>query len=159
MLAPEPYLPPEDVGMKLHLQVWLESMRRRNDEHPCPPEVEEFIQAVTKNLPMFERIGQETTMITGEELILAGTTVIDGKPVKAWRGYPLIVPRMAPVDHYGAMHRAFRKRGKAGLANYCRVHASGPDLQKLLQILDVYVFNEERPEFKKIMEQITGGQR
>jgi hypothetical protein len=152
MLAPEPYLPPTDETLQQELQAWLERHRARDGD--LPTEVEEFIDAVAKKLPPYERFGEEMVMITGRELQLCGQTEINGKPIKRWVVYPLMVPRLQAVDHYSAMRRAYHRRGKSGLRRYCECHVKGPDLQKLLRILDTHVFKQERHEFQHLMQQI-----
>lgn len=149
MLAPEPYLPPTDEEAQQELQAWLKGHRDRAGQ--LPSEVEEFIDAVANKLPPYERYGEEMVMITGRELLLCDQKEINGKPIKRWGVYPIMVPRLQAVDHYSVMRRSYLRRGKQGLRRYCECHIKGPDLQKLLRILDTYVFKEERPEFKRLI--------
>lgn len=155
MLAPEPYLPPTDEEAQQELQAWLQGHRDRDGE--LPQEVEEFIEAVARKLPPYERFGEELQMITGRELQLCGQTEINGKPIKKWVVYPILVPRLQAVDHYSAMRRAYRRRGKSGLRRYCECHVKGPDLDRLLRILDTHVFKQDRPEFNTMMQRIRQG--
>jgi hypothetical protein len=72
-----------------------------------------------------------------------------------WEVYDVSIPRRVAVDHRKWMLRIFHRKGKAGLIDYCKAQVKKTDLERVLQVLEVNVFHNERPEFKKMMEQIN----
>lgn len=143
-----------DVVDRNHLEQWRHSLPRRVAIH-CPQEVKEFIQAVSQKLPDFERYQVESTLITGAELLLCGMNEFKGERIRATTAYPIDVPRMQAVDHHAAMHRTYLRNGKQGLINYVKARVEESKLRQLLEILNVYVFHIERPEFQEVMKGIS----
>jgi len=140
------------------LMAWRSGLKKSRVEN-CPPEVEEFISAVAAKLPDFGQIGQFHTAIAGKELHLSGMKHFNGEPIDPWTVYHLPVPRMVAVDHHTWMHRIFNRKGKQGLINYCRAQVKGTHLQQLLDILNVQVFHQERPEFTAVMDEIKAAKK
>lgn len=153
MIDIKPYLPPEVIPQK-DLEDWRRSLRRTEDKF-CPDEVRQFITAVAAKLPDFGQIGKERDTITGYELQLSGVKEMRGETINAWELYELPVPRMVAVDHHAAMHRIYNRKGKQGLIDYCRARIKGTELERILTILNVHVFNQERPEFMKVLHDIN----
>jgi hypothetical protein len=153
MIDVKKYLP-SDVVDQDELAAWRASIKKVQAEH-CPEEVKQFIKALAEKLPDFGQIGKFTTLITGYELQLSGMKYFNGEPINAWEVYQLPVPRMVAVDHETAMHRIYHRQGKQGLINYCKARVKGTELERLLTILNVHVFKQERDEFKKVMEEIA----
>lgn len=142
-----------DVVDRAELETWRRSLPRRVADH-CPQEVRDFIQAVSQKLPDFERYQVESTLITGAELMLCNMHEYKGERIRAGMAYPIEVPRMQAVDHFAAMHRIYHRKGKQGLIDYVKARVEGSRLQQLLEILNVHVFHQERPEFQKVMDKI-----
>jgi len=153
MLEVKKYLPANVINQE-ELAAWRASIKKVQAEH-CPEEVKQFIKALAEKLPDFGQIGKFTTLISGYELQLSGMKYFNGERINAWEVYQLPVPRMVAVDHETAMHRIFHRQGKQGLINYCRARVKGTELEKLLAILDVHVFKQERAEFKKVLAEIN----
>lgn len=151
------YMLPEVVDQD-ELRAWRKGLKK-SEAKDCPNEVRQFIAAVAEKLPDFGQIRKDKTMITGYELQLAGMKEFQGEQINAWEVYELPVPYMIAVDHHTAMHRIFHRKGKQGLIDYCTARVKGTELEKLLNILNVHVFKEERAEFKKVMEDITRSKR
>lgn len=125
----------------------------------CPPEVIEFIDALSAKLDDFIRIKTEMINTSGEDLLLGGVKEINGEPVNAWDTYPTVLPFMVAADHRAAMYRIFHRKGKQGLIDFCKVKVRDSELARTLQILNVVVFHQERPEFQKIMDEINASQK
>lgn len=121
----------------------------------CPVEVSDFIEAIAAKLPDFGQIGKERVRITGYELLLSGVKEFKSEPVDTYAVYDLPIPRMVACDHVSAMHRIYNRKGKQGLIDFCRNKVNGTELARVLEILDVHVFKQERPEFKKVMTEIN----
>lgn len=120
----------------------------------CPSEVVEFIEALADKLDDFIRIRYENVWLSGDELLLGNVKEVNGEPVYPWGRYPTPLPYMVAADHRAAMYRIYHRRGKAGLIGYCKTKVKGTGLARILQILDVVVFKQERPEFRKMMDAI-----
>lgn len=153
MIQPDKYLP-EEIIPAGELLAWREGLKKSEAKN-CPGEVKEFIRAVADQLPAFSPVGEDKTMITGYELRLAGMTSFNGEMILDTCAYELPVPRLVAVDHYNAMHRAYNRKGKRGLVDYCKAHVNESGLGKLLRVLDVQVCKQESEEFKSIMTQIN----
>ncbi len=145
---------PDDVVDQDELRAWRNGLKK-SEAKDCPNEVRQFIAAVSEKLPDFGQIRKDKTMISGYELQLAGMKEFHGERINAWEVYELPVPYMMAVDHHTAMHRIFHRKGKQGLIDYCKARVKGTELEKLLAILDVHVFKQERAEFRKVMEEIN----
>lgn len=152
MIEVNKYTLPEVIPQS-ELNAWRSNIKKVEAEH-CPPEVREFIAAVSAKLPDFGQTGKFNTLISGYELTLSGMTEMNGEQINPWEVYQLPVPKMQAVDHHAAMHRAFHKRGKQGLIDYCRARVKDTELERLLDVLNVHVFHQEREEFKKVMAEI-----
>lgn len=125
----------------------------------CPPEVIEFIDALADKLDDFIRIRTEDVVISGEDLLLGNVKEIGGERVYPWGEYNTPLPYMVAADHRAAMYRIFRRKGKQGLIDFCRAKVQGTELERILQILNVIVFHQARPEFQKIMNEINASQK
>lgn len=132
---------------------------RRVEAPDCPDEVRSFITALAAKLGDFGQIGKEHSQISGYELKLSGFTEWNGEPVRAWDTYDLPVPRMVVVDHEGAMHRIFNKKGKQGLIDFCQAKVKGTMLERLLDTLNVQVFQNYSPHFNKVLAEINASKK
>jgi hypothetical protein len=108
----------------------------------APAEVQGFIAALADKLGNTAQVGQYDVMMTGDDLLLCGNS-FEGKRIDRHSIYPVKVPKLQVVDHYSTMHRLYHRKGKQGLIDYCKVHAKGTELEKLLSILTVHVFHQE----------------
>lgn len=138
---------------------WQRTIKAKAFIEPCPPEVEEFINAVHVKLGDFAQYGREHEYIEGSELLLCGLTEWEGEQIFSFATYPLHVPKMQAVEHRTSMHRLFQKKGKQGLIDYVKARTKGTPLQHLLEVLNVHVFHQERPEFVTMMEKIKQAQK
>lgn len=125
----------------------------------CPAEVAEFIEALADKLDDFIRIRYDLEVISGRDLLLANVPEVDGERVLPWAHYKTPVPYMVAADHRAAMFRIFRKKGKQGLIDFCRVKVKGTDLERCLRILDTVVFKEESADFRKVMADIRAASK
>lgn len=125
----------------------------------CPQEVKEFIDAIAAKMPDFGQIGKHMARISGAELLLANMKEINGESVYPHYFYELPVPHMVAVDHHRWMLRAYRRRGKQGLIDYCRARVEGTELQRVLAILEVHVFHSNRDEYNKVMAEIRASKK
>jgi hypothetical protein len=145
---------PAEVIPRGELLAWRARIRETQPKINCPDEVRQFIDAIAGKMADFGQMRVYNDVITGYELMLANIKEVDGAPVMAWKTYPLQVPHMIAVDHYTWMHRIFRRKGKKGLIDYCRGHVKKTALEATLRILNEEVFHAERPEFKRVMDEI-----
>lgn len=154
MIVPTPISLPEVVD-QAHLQSWKKSQEQAVPTNDVPAEVLSFIDALSAKLPDFGRIRNFSTIITGYELLLAGMERWNGNPVSRWDNYQMDVPHMVVIDNRTTMLRLYKRKGKQGLIDYCRARVKGTELQRLLDVLNVNVFNQQRPEFKRVLHSIA----
>lgn len=157
MMDVTPYRLPQVVDRE-HLMEWRNALPRKS-VGGVPPEVEQFIGALAAKLGDFAQYQQETSRISGKDLLLCGMKQWNGAEVVPWCYYSITVPRMQAVDHYAAMHRIYARKGRHGLINYCRARVAGTELHRLLDILNVYVFNLHSEKFKAAMEEIAAAKK
>lgn len=157
MVEIKKYLPAEVIPQQ-DLQAWR-SQITRSEAPACPPEVREFITAMAAKLPDFGRTGEFTTLISGRDLILSGLKTWKGEQIFSFAKYPLQVPYMHAQDHEAGMHRIFARQGKQGIINYCKARVKDTEFQKILAVLTVHVFKQERPEFTQLMADIEAGKK
>jgi hypothetical protein len=124
------------------------------EDYSSPPEVISFVNALSKKLGDFAQYGKEQQVISGEELLQCSITEWEGKKVFSFAKYYLYVPKLQAVDRAATMHRIYRKKGKQGLIDYCKFHTTGTALERLLSVLEVSVFHNDKPEFKKLLSDI-----
>ncbi len=148
---------PEVVDIN-YVRDWQRAIKQVLDKD-CPIEVEQFIDAVAVKLGDFAQYGREHEFIKGSELLLCGLTEWEGEQIFSFANYPLHVPKMQAVDHRKAMSRLFKKKGKQGLIDYVKARIKGTPLQQLLEVLNVHVFHQERPEFVKVMDEINAAEK
>lgn len=152
MILVKPQIELPVVVDRTQLALWRSKQQR---SHVALPErVHDFIHAVAAKLGDFARYQEETRTISGHDLQLCGIHTWKNETVYPWRDYELKVPVMQAVDHVAAMQRIYLRKGKQGLINYCRARVKGTELAHLLDILHVHVFNEERPQFLQVLNQI-----
>jgi hypothetical protein len=158
MIEIESYLRLPEVIPQAELQAWRKRLRKEQAVN-CPPEVIEFIEAIAEKMADFGRIRNYKDRIWGWELMLTNMKEFAGKEINIGDNYELDVPHMIAVDHRTWMHRIFKRRGKQGLIDYCRTQVNGTELQRTIEILEVAVFHNERPTFRKIMDEIRRAQK
>lgn len=158
MIEVKVYRGPDEVVDQHVLTQWKKAIPIE-ERATFPIEVRQFIDAISEKMADFGRIGESTTSISGAELLLANMKEINGQPVYPWYFYPLTVPHMVAVDHKNWMYRAYRRRGKQGLIDYCKAQVKATDLERVLEILNVNVFKEDRAEFKQVLEQINASKK
>jgi hypothetical protein len=141
---------PDDINR------FKEVIREKNDHlfKNVPSEVKSFIDALSIKLDDFAQYGKERMMIKGSDLHLCGLKEWKGEPIFSFSWYEWEVPKIQVVENTTSMLRIYHKRGKQGLIDYCIARVKGRDLEKLLQVLNVHVFHEDRPEFIKVMNDI-----
>lgn len=157
MITITPYSLPEIVPHEA-LQAWHEGIPKP-DLRGCPAEVRSFINSVAEKLPDFGQIRKDITKITGYELNLAGMDTFNGQWIDPNAIYDLPVPYLVPIDNRTSMHRTFIRRGKQGLIDWVKARVKGSDLERLLEILTVHVFKEERPEFASMLKKINSSKK
>jgi hypothetical protein len=145
-------VPPEAIT------AWRKTLKE-TQSHNCPQEVVDFINAMSEKMDDFSRLREENIKISGYDLQLSGMKEMHGEPINPWELYDLKIPFMIAVDHKKWMHRIFNRQGKQGLINYCRNQVKDTDLERVLSILEVAVFHQERPEFKKVMGEIQASKK
>lgn len=148
---------PEIVPQEVILS-WRNNIRKVGSGE-CPPEVVDFIESLAEKLDDFIRIRTETVMISGEDLLLGNVKQVGGEPVYPGINYPTPLPYMVAADHRAAMYRIFHRKGKQGLIDFCMAKVQGTELARILQVLNLVVFRQERPEFKKIMDEINASRK
>lgn len=152
MMDVQPYKLPEVIDREA-LREWQNSLPPV-DDRLVPKEVRDFIDALAAKLPDFGCIRRETKLYTGYELMLAGMKDFAGEKIELWQSYPVEVPYLMAINNRHTMLRLFKKKGKQGLIDYCRARVKGSELERLLYVLNVHVFHEDRPEYRAIMEGI-----
>lgn len=125
----------------------------------CPPEVVEFIEALAAKLDDFVQIRKFHILISGYDLLLGGLKEVNGEAINPWDIYPTPVPYMIAADHRAWMYRLFKRKGKEGLISFCKVKVKGTELERLLDVLNVHVFYQVNPEFKRVMEKIMASKK
>lgn len=160
MIELKPYTLPEVVDQEA-LSAWRDSIGDGFGKlsHQVPTEVLQFIDALAAKLPNFGRIRNEKTYYTGYELMLAGMKEIKGEKIEMTTAYPVDVPLMQAVDHRMTMIRLYCRKGKSGLIDYVKARTQGTQMERLLSILHVNVFHEERAEFKQVMDGIRNAKK
>jgi hypothetical protein len=154
MITATPYQPAEVVPQH-EVMAWKEQVRKSQPAIHCPDEVKSFIDAIADKLGDFGQINKYTEWIRGSELMLGGVTEVRGEKINEFDLYPIPVPHMVAVDHHTSMHRLYRRKGKQGLIDYCKVKVKASELERTLEILEVAVFHNESPEFKKVLAEIN----
>lgn len=157
MITITPYRLPEIVPHEA-LQAWRDAIPKP-DLRGCPAEVRDFINALADKLPDFGQIRKDNTVITGYELNLANMHTYNGQWIDPMGVYDLPVPYLVPIDNRTSMHRTFIRRGKQGLIDWVKARVKGSELERLLEILTVHVFKEERPEFASMLEKINASKK
>jgi len=117
-----------------------------------PPRVVEFIQALAMKLPNLEPFQIEKVPFTGYELMLGGSKEKDLLPGCV---YMVDVPIMQQVYPALSMYRIFKRKGKKGLVDYCKAKVNGTELQRVLEILNVHVFDENSIEYNEMLDKIN----
>jgi len=156
MMYPIPYALPEVVNRE-ELRAWRSSLRHKKYE--APAEVCSFINAISDKLADFGCIRNYSVAITGRELLLSGMKEYQGEYIHEDFAYELKVPHMVATDHHLTMHRLYERKGKQGLIDFCKAKVNGTELAKVLEILNVHVFNQERPEFNEVMSKIKASKK
>jgi len=156
MISVTPYTLPEVVNRE-ELREWRKSLRHKKYE--APAEVCSFITAISDKLADFGCIRNYSVAITGRELKLSGMKEYQGEYIHEDFAYELKVPHMVATDHHLTMHRLYERKGKQGLIDFCKAKVKGTELAKVLEILNVHVFNQERPEFVKVMNDIKAANK
>jgi hypothetical protein len=154
MITVPSYINLPEVVPQAELQAWKQKNRDFWSQATAPAEVKEFIEMVCDKLGDFTIYRWENTFVKGEDFLLVGINEIDGKPVNPIVDYPLQMPVYGRADFYGRMMRLFKKQGKKGLVDFCKREVKPHDLPRVLEILNVHVFHEERPEYKEIITRI-----
>lgn len=144
MITVQPYINLPEVVPHAELQAWKQKNREFWMQASAPAEVKGFIQALANKLGDFAQFRTYKVYWSGRALGLSSDSM-----------YPVDVPVMQAVDYCTTMMRIYKKRGKQGLIDFCKVKVKGSELEKVLDILHVHVFHEERPEFKKILSEIN----
>jgi hypothetical protein len=121
-----------------------------------PERVKEFIQALAEKLPHIERFKIEQVPFTGYELMLGGSKE---KDLLMSCIYMVDVPVMQQVSPALSMYRIFKKRGKKGLVDYCKAKVNGTELSRVLEILNVHVFEQYSQEYNTMIEKIKQAKR
>ncbi|HEY3403894.1 MAG TPA: hypothetical protein VGK59_10935 [Ohtaekwangia sp.] len=152
MIEVDKYVLP-DVIPQHELQAWRSKIDKVELEN-CPPEVKRFIKVLAAKLGDFGRIGQYIEYIPGDDLLLSGMKQVDGKKINPWMHYPTPVPKMVACDHETAMLRIFKRKGKQGLIDWCKVKVDKTELAATLDLLHVEVFKIYRPEFLEMLAQL-----
>ena len=160
MIEVKPYQLPEVVDREA-LREWQQSLQGDFEKlsGQIPGEVQIFIDALAAKLPDFGRIRNEKTMFTGYELLLAGMNELNGEAIERTSLYPVEVPFMQSVDNRLTMMRLYLRKGKSGLIDYVKARTKGTEMERLLMILNVHVFHQEREEFKQVMDGINNAKK
>lgn len=117
-----------------------------------PQRVIDFILSLSAKLPNLERFKVEKEPFTGEELLLGGSKKED---VLHGCIYMVDVPVMQQVSPALSMYRIYKRKGRKGLVDYCKAKVNGTDLQRVLEILNVHVFDENSIEYNEILNKIN----
>lgn len=144
MMTVQPYINLPEVVPQAELQAWKQKNRAFWMQATAPAEVKEFIQALAAKLGDFAQFRTYKVYWSGKALGLSSDAM-----------YPVDVPVMQAVDYCTTMIRIYKKRGKQGLIDFCKAKVKGSELEKVLDILTVHVFHEERPEFKRVLIKIN----
>jgi hypothetical protein len=156
MIVLEKYRLPEVVDRS---EVERFKLKSSDNYLNVPIEVIQFIEAIDKKLGDFSQYGRERVHITGKDLLMCGMTEWYGERVDIFCCYWLNVPKMLVVDYKATMHRLFKRKGKQGLIDFCKAKVKETELEQVLEILSVQVFKQERPEFKRMLQQIEASKK
>lgn len=63
---------------------------------------------------------KDTVMVSGEDVLLAGTKEIAGNEVDPEKEYMMNIPRYHSINHKRCMKRAYLKHGADGLIHYLK---------------------------------------
>jgi hypothetical protein len=158
MIEVKSYVELPEVIPPFALVAWRKSLEKIPESN-IPPEVISFINAISAKMAAFARIRTEKVKMIGFDLRLTGMKEINGAPIDPWEVYDFDVPYLVAVDHRTWMFRIFRRRGKHGLIDYCKAQVKKTELERVLSILEVNVFHNERPEFRKVMAEIQAAKK
>lgn len=148
---------PEVVDQAV-LAAWKNSIRKMAVDK-CPIEVRHFIDALAVKLGDFVQIKKYNVLMHGYELLLGGMSEVNGEKINPWDIYPTPVPYMVAADHHAALYRIFHRRGKQGLVDFCKAKVKNTELAAILEILNVEVFRQDRPEFRKVLAEINASKK
>lgn len=156
IFEPETFDLPDNIPDEL--SAWRDGLARIQ-EADVPTEVISFINAIASKMPDFGRIRNDSVKMIGKDLLLAGLKEIKGQQIHPWGTYDFDVPVLVAADHRRRMLRLFNRKGKQGLIDYCKAEVKSTDLERVLSILEVSVFHNERPEFRRVMAQIQSAKK
>ena len=156
MIHAQPYITLPEVVPQAELQAWKEKMLERSQNFTAPPEVRSFIKSIANKLGDFAPFRSSTVLWRGRDLAI---NEYGGKKIIPHDLYPVDIPVLQAVDHYTTMMLIYKKRGKQGLIDFCKVKVKGSELERVLEILNVHVFHEERPEFKQVLREIDNAKK
>lgn len=153
MIEVKRYLKLPEVIDQAVLSSWRDKLRSKfKHNSTLSPELIQFIDAAADQMSDFGQIRQVMTLLPGSDLLLCGMKELKGERIDPWTMYPTPVPYMVAVDHRTWMQRLYIRRGKQALVDFVKANANPVAVPKLLEILNVHVFHEERPAFKKLSE-------
>lgn len=141
-----------------HLAAWRASLPKVNIDL-IPDEVKSFIEAIALKLDDFGRIRDFYEDYSGFDLLLTKMTHFKGEIIDKWSIYPMAVPYRVAVDNRTTMFKLFKRKGKQGLVDYCKARVKGTELEGLLHQMNIHVFHEYTPEFKRVMAEINASKK
>lgn len=151
-----PYITLPEIVPQHELQAWKAKMRERSQNYTAPVEVRTFIVSMANKLGDFAPFRQTQVLWRGRDLAM---NEFAGEKINQFDLYPVKVPVLQAVDHYTTMMLIYKKRGKQGLIDFCKAKVKGSELERVLNILTVHVFHEERPEFKQVLREIDNAKK
>ena len=105
------------------------------------------IRVIAGLLPEFKYSINERVEISGEDLLLSGTSEVDGKPVEEGKTYWMKSPVILEGEHYRRLKRRFISRGSQGIVDYLSLYVK--DKEGLIKIVDVLFSGGKRTAIKR----------
>jgi hypothetical protein len=105
------------------------------------------IRVIAGLLPPFKYFINERVEISGEDLLLSGTSEVDGKTVDAEKTYLMKSPVILEGEHYRRLKRRFIKSGTQGIVDYLSLYVK--DKEGLIKIVDVLFSGSKQAAIKR----------
>lgn len=107
-----------------------------------PEEVNDWLDAVAKQLPVFDVVGRKQSYITGHELVLCGHKTWEGEFIQPNKMYTLWVPlakaeldnkvpRYKILDHSTKLKTLWKLHGLNGIYHYLRSYLTDEQIQEV----------------------------
>ena len=107
---------------------------KKNKQQSVNKVLEEIAQLLTERHPT-RPITYMAQPITGHDLLLSGTTMVENKPVEPERTYYIQVPQTHHINHLKGLKKYYKQSNIDGILNYCHYYLNKEGYEKIRQLL------------------------